>query len=199
MIYFESLASFPLGKFFFGPAFPTLGILAGWYYGFKRELSGRQYKNGAIIPLYRWAAASLAMVFILSMAFQRHWNTNVFILALWYLSCGVSLFFIGDLLYCLRQIISGAVASMFLGWFMWVLMMCLGILIGVVIFAHICLEVYGSLMTVVILFYSALIITGLVAMFTSPQEKWLRRCLCIACCLFSAVHLLSSGSVTTGC
>lgn len=175
--YFESLACFPLGRLSISPALPALCILAGWYYGFKRELSGRQYKNGAIIPLYRWAAASLATIFLLALIFRRHMNTNLFMLALWYSSCGISLFFIGDLLFCLRLIIAGAVASMFLGWVMWVLMMCLGCLAGLVIFAHFCLESYGSLMTVIILFYSALIVTGLVVIFTSPQEKWLRQVL----------------------
>lgn len=164
-------------------------LYLGWYLAFRRDLAGRQYPPGSVIPLHRWSAACLGTVFVLALFNSQDWFGGIVAILLWYVFYGFSLVFLGELQYLVKQLMPRAMASLSLSWMMWVVMFFLGSLAGRVVCVHWLLPGFGSLMTVIVMFFASVIASGVVIVFVSPQERWHRRMffLCILPILFSTL------------
>ncbi len=185
----EAMSGFDFAHSRYHNAFLAGLIYIGWYLSFRREISGRQYEAGSIIPLYRWSAACLGTVFVLALINRQGWCNNILAVLVWYsfYCCGV--IFLGDMLFILKQLIPRALASLALSWVLWVVMSCLGCLSGELLFAHFLLNNVGSLMVMITLFFTSVIASGTVIIFTSPQEIWHKRVvmLCVLPIIFSTL------------
>lgn len=171
----ESLVGFGLipGKYI-QPCI-LLFVLSGWYFAFRRDISGRQSDSGIITPLYRWSGSCLGVVFVLSLINRQHWSDNLLAILLWYVFCGYGLFFLGDMLFNLKQLVARSQPSMSLSWVLWVFMLFLGCVCGNLLLAHFLLSLVGSLVVIIFMFFGGVIATGVTIVFTSPQEHWHRR------------------------
>ncbi len=171
----EDLAGFGWISNDFRQPVMLLLLFCGWYLAFRRDIAGRQNTSGVIVPLYRWAGSCLGTVFMLALINRQNWCGNTGAILLWYVFFASGLFFLGDMLFNVRQLIARALPSLSLGWGLWVVMSCLGYIAGDLLFARSLLEVTGSLMVMMTLFFAGVIATGVTIVFTSPQEYWHRR------------------------
>ncbi|MBN2063878.1 MAG: hypothetical protein JW745_03670, partial [Sedimentisphaerales bacterium] len=171
----EDLAGFGWLANAYCQPFMLLLLFCGWYFAFRRDIAGRQNASGVIVPLYRWAGSCLGTIFILALINRQHWCGNSGAILLWYVFFAAGLFFLGDMLFNVRQLIARALPSLSLGWGLWVVMSCLGYIAGDLLFARGLLEIAGSLMVMMTLFFAGVIATGVTIIFTSPQEYWHRR------------------------
>ena len=172
--YLEQLSGFGIISHNYFHPWSALFLLAGWYYSFKRDNAGKVYPQGVITPLYRWSVCCLGLIFSIALSQNQPWCRGLAALIIWQVFMLTGLFFLGDVMYCLKQIMPRAIASVSLGWVIWVVMMCLGILIGKVIFVRLSLPLLGSLLTVVILFFGSMITNGVTIIFTTDHDKWHR-------------------------
>ncbi len=173
--YLERIAGFGVIPAKYSHSWLTLFLLAGWYFSYRRELAGRQHPQGVITPLYHWSACCLGLIFCIALSQNQSWCHGVIAIIIWNLFLLSGLFFMGDLLFCLKQLMTRAVASLSFGWFIWMVMFCLGVLFGRILFIRISLPLLGSLLTVIILFFGAMITNGITIMFTSSHVRWHRR------------------------
>ena len=173
--YLERLSGFGFISPKYNYAWYAAVLLSGWYFSYRRDIAGHQHPQGVITPLYRWSACCLGLIFCIALSQSQTWCQGVIAFSIWQSFSLAGLFFLGDVMYNLKQLMPRAIASLSLGWVIWVVMLCLGILWGRIIFIRISLPLLGSLLTIVILFFGAMITNGITIIFTSPHERWHRR------------------------
>ena len=173
--YLERLAGFGLISSRYNYSWYTAFLLLGWFFSYRREMAGRSHPQGVITPLYHWSACCLGLIFCIALSQNQSWSHALVAIVIWNIFLLAGLFFLGDVMFCLKLLMTRAVASLSFGWVIWMVMFCLGVLLGRIIFVRIALPLLGSLLTIIILFFGSMITNGVTIIFTSPYERWHRR------------------------